>query len=211
MAQRPLLPLADYQRIYQVIYSVLEASGLAKTSRACLFFASAGVLILRDHYHLEAMISVGSMALMVHEPTATVLIYGREQDGRWQYDEDGFHAWVECDGWLIDFMAPIMGQAFKEDGAAVPIPRRMLQKPLADRKPHPKAIQHEGEFFYESDSSVAEALLDDQSILFDDLVKICLQWFRRPPKALPPIAMGGTGISDPQPIVLRAPSITGVW
>lgn len=49
MAHRLLLPLPDYQRIYQVAYSVLEASEIAITHRACIFFASVGTLILRDH------------------------------------------------------------------------------------------------------------------------------------------------------------------
>lgn len=211
MSRRPLLPLPDYQRIYQVIYSVLEASGIATTHRACIFFASAGTLILREHYRLKATISVGSMALMVHEPSTTVLIYGREQDGEWVYDEGGFHAWVECDGWLIDFMAPIMGVAFKEDGATAPVPRRMLQKPLSERKPHPNAIQHEGEFFCESSPSVAETVLDTQGVQFSDLVSICLSWYRKPPKSLPQIALGGTDVTNPKPMVLKAPSIMGVW
>lgn len=211
MPRRPLLPLPDYQRIYQVIYSVLEASGIAKTHRACLFFASAGALILREHYRLKATLSVGSMALMVHEPTSTVLIYGREQDGEWVYDEDGFHAWVECDGWLVDFMAPIMGVAFKEDGASVPVPGRMLQKPLAESKPHPNAIQHEGEFFYESSPSVAGTVLDSQGVEFGDLVNVCLTWYRKPPKSLPAVALGGTDVTNPKPLVLKAPAITGVW
>lgn len=42
MNRLPLLPLPDYQRIYQVLYSVLEASGIAVTHRACIFFATVG-------------------------------------------------------------------------------------------------------------------------------------------------------------------------
>lgn len=211
MSRRPLLPLADYQRIYQVIYSVLEASGSARTHRACTFFASAGVLILREHYQLKATISMGSMALMVDEAKANVVVYGREEDGEWTYDANGFHAWVECDGWLIDFMAPIMGQALKEDGVPFDVPRKMLQKPLAQRKDDPRALEHEGDFFCHSDASVAESVLDSQGLMFEDLIKVCLSWYRKPPKALPQIALGGTDIANPQPLVLRAPAITGVW
>jgi hypothetical protein len=211
MSQRLLLPLTDYQRIYQVIYSVLQAHGNIKTHRACMFFASIGALILRDRYRMNATVRVGTMALMVHEPTSTFLIYGREQDGKWHYDEDSFHAWVECDGWLIDFMAPIMGVAFKEDGNTVPVPRKVLQKPLADSKPHPGAMQHEGDFFYEYDRSVAKSVLDAQGFEFEDVTTICLKWFRKPPKALPSVGMGGTGITEPKPLVLKAPAIMGVW
>lgn len=210
MAKRPLLPLADYQRIYQVIYSVLETSGIARTHRACMFFASAGTLILREHYKLKAMLSVGSMALMVHEATAQVAIYGMEENGEWVYDSNGFHAWVECDGWLIDFMAPIMGKAFLEDGGTFPIPAKMLQKPLSEGLEHYRAIQHEGEFFALSDAKVAEEVLDCQGVEFNDLIKVCLRWFRKPPKALQPLALAST-TGAPQPLVLRAPTIVGVW
>lgn len=58
MSRRSLLPLADYQRIYQVGYSVLEASGIPKTHRAFLFFATVGMLILREHYRLAVCFAV---------------------------------------------------------------------------------------------------------------------------------------------------------
>ena len=101
----------DYQRIYQVAYSVLEASEIAITHRACIFFASVGTLILRDHYQLPATISAGCMAMMVDERAANVAVYGRNQEGAFVSGENAFHAWCQCDGWLIDFMAPIMGTA----------------------------------------------------------------------------------------------------
>ena len=43
MKTRPLLALPDYQRIYQVIYSVLEASEVARTHRACILFTIAAL------------------------------------------------------------------------------------------------------------------------------------------------------------------------
>ena len=211
MSKRPLLPLADYQRIYQVIYSVLEASDSARTHRACTFFASVGALILREHYKLAATISMGSMALMVDEAKANVVVYGRQNGDEWIYDSNGFHAWVECNGWLIDFMAPIMGVALKEDGISFNVPSKMLQKRLDERRPSLQAIQHQGDFFCAHDPSLANDILDHQGVMFEDLVKICMAWFRKPPKPLPSIGMGGTGIDAPKPLILKAPAITGVW
>ena len=147
MASSLLLALPDYQRIYQVIYSVLEASEGAVTHRACMFFASAGALLLREHYGLQATISSGCMGLMVDEKAANVVVYGREEGGNFVHDTQGFHAWNECDGWMIDFMAPIMGVALREDGKDMRVPRRMLQKRLEDREPSLSAIQHVGDYF----------------------------------------------------------------
>lgn len=210
MAHRLLLPLPDYQRIYQVAYSVLEASEIAITHRACIFFASVGTLILRDHYQLPATISAGCMAMMVDERAANVAVYGRNQEGAFVSDENAFHAWCQCDGWLIDFMAPIMGTALREDGVKWNVPRRMLQKRLEDRKESLRGIQHIGDFFAEHDRSLTESLLDGQSVQFEDLANICLTWFRRPPKTLKDFAMGDSHAGTKK-LVARAPAIEGVW
>ena len=210
MATRPLLPLVDYQRIYQVMYSVLEASEIAVTHRACLFFASVGAFILRDRYGLPATISAGCMGLMLDEQRADVVVYGRRDGSTFVADESGFHAWVECNGWLIDFMAPIMGVSLSEEGRTVPVPRRMLQKPLADAKPSLEAIQHEGEFFVRHDKGLAESLLDGQPIQFQDLMNVCRTWYVRPPKPLKPMLMGDSH-GAAKKLVARAPSIEGVW
>ncbi|GAB2490576.1 DUF2026 domain-containing protein [Comamonas humi] len=206
-----LLPFADYQRIYQTIYSVLKSSGIAR-HRACLTFATAGMLVLRNHYGLNAKLSAGSMALMADEESALILFYGRQEHGEWICNTEGFHAWVECDGWLIDFMAPIMGQAFNEDGHSFEVPRRMLQKPLAERKPYIQAIQHEGEFFCLHDTAVADSLLDRQTQKFFDILDVCQQWYRRPPSNMPAMARRfGSPFGPKQEVVLDAPSIDGVW
>lgn len=211
MPLRPLLPLPDYQRIYQVAYSVLEASGVATTHRACMFFASVGAMIMRTHYRLPATISAGCLALMVNERKAQVVVYGREEDdGSFANDERGFHAWVECDGWLIDFMAPIMGDALRKDGRDWVIPRYMLQKRLESRMPTLGDIQHVGDFFVEHDSALAGSLVDGHGQMAEDLMDVCLSWFRRPPRSLKAMALGGTH-GEPIEVKLRAPFIEGVW
>lgn len=210
MTRRLLLPLPDYQRIYQVIYSVLVASEVATTHRACIFFASVGTIILREHYGLPATISAGCMALMLDEHKANVVVYGRVEDGVFSDDKHAFHAWVECDGWLIDFMAPIMGAALQEDGHNWHVPRQMLQKRLSDRKAGIEDIQHVGEFFISHDRSLTESLIDDQPVQFGDLMKICLAWFRRPPKPLKNLAMQDSH-GQTKTLIMRAPSIEGVW
>lgn len=62
--------------------------------------------------------------------------------------------------WLVDFMAPIMGMALKEDGINFDVPRNMLQKPLADRKHDLREIQNVGDFYCYSDKALAESLID---------------------------------------------------
>ena len=210
MNRRPLLPLSDYQRIYQVIYTVLQASEIAITHRACIFFASVGANILRTHHDLPATISAGCMALMVNEQNANVAVYGRNEDGAFVNNETAFHAWVECDGWLIDFMAPIMGVAFREDRINWSIPRRMLQKNLKDGKSTLCGIQHEGEFFASHDRALTESLIDGQGVQFLDLMNTCMTWYRKAPKPLKAFSLADSH-GPTKKLTLRAPSIDGVW
>ncbi len=209
MKAHPLIPLPVYQRIYQVIYSVLEASEVARTHRACIFFTIAGTLILRQHYKLHATISAGFMGMMVDDKSASVAMYGRIGNGP-ESDRRAFHAWVECQGWLVDFMAPIMGMAITEDGHPLNVPRRMLQKPLAEQKASINDLERVGDFYLEHDSALAESLIDSQSAGSIDLVNVCLTWYRRPPSALKELALGGNQ-GTPKKLVICAPSIEGVW
>lgn len=210
MARRLLLPLPDYQRIYQVIYSVLEASEIATTHQSCIFFASVGTMILREYYGLPATISAGCMALKLDEHKANFVIYGRVEDGEFVDDKYAFHAWVECDGWLIDFMAPIMGIALQEEGHNWRAPRQMLQKCLSDRKASIGDIQHVGEFFICHNRSLTESLIDDQPVKFGDLIRVCLAWFRRPPKPLKDFALLDSH-GQKRKLIAHAPLIDGVW
>lgn len=210
MAARPPLALPDYQRIYQVAYSVLETSGIAVTHRACIFFASVGALLLREHYKLRATISAGCMALMVDEAKANVVLYGRDEDGVFVSDEEAFHAWVECDGWLIDFMAPILRESLQADGRDWQVPRRLLQKPLQQGTKDPREIQRIGEFYLRHDGALAARLLEKQTVQFQDLVATCRAWFRRPPKPLPALMLTDTH-GPTRKLVLHAPSIDGIW
>jgi hypothetical protein len=210
MNRRPLLPLSDYQRIYQVIYTVLQASEIAVTHRACIFFASVGANILRTHHDLPATISAGCMALMVDEQRTNVAVYGRDENGAFVNNETAFHAWVECDGWLIDFMAPIMGVAFREDGINWSIPRRMLQKELIDGKNTLGEIQHAGDFFASHDRALTESLIDGQGLQFLDLMNTCMTWYRKSPKPLKAVSLADSH-GPTKKLTLRAPSMDGVW
>lgn len=210
MARPPLLPLPDYQRIYQVAFSVLNASEIAITHRACLFFAAAGALLLREHYGLPATISAGCMALMLDEQKANVIVYGREEDGTFVSDDEAFHAWVQCDGWLLDFMAPIIGVALREDGRNWHVPRRMLQRLLSERKSSIGEIQKTGDLFSRHDAGLAELLIDRQPNQFADLLNVCQAWYRRPPKPLRDIAMADSH-GPTKRLVAKAPAIEGAW
>lgn len=184
MNQQQPLSLPNYQRIYQFIYSVLEASGSAITHRSCVFFAATGAAILQTHYDLPATIGIGCMVLRVDKQRPNVVVYGRIENGYFVSDETAFHAWVECDGWLIDFMTPIMGVALQQAGADWVVPSRMLQKNLEDSKNSLGEIQHIGEFFVEHNAALADLVIDSQSARFFQLMDTCVDSYCKLPEPL---------------------------
>lgn len=205
MKSVPPLPFPDYQRIYQFIFDVLESSGSAITHRSCVFFAATGATILREHYNVPATISVGCMALRVDELQPNVVIYGRNENGYFQSDENAFHSWVECNGWLIDFMAPILNIALQKAGTNWSVPSRMLQKNLADSKNSVGEIQRTGDFFVGHNTELANLVLDSQSARFFQLMEVCVGNYR---KLSEPLKM--TASTDTH-VLSCAPSIEGNW
>lgn len=148
--------------------------------------------------------------MMVDDRTSTIAVYGRQSDGLLTSDLEAFHAWVECEGWVIDFMAPIMGEAMREDGFTMKLPRRMLQKPLSTIKHSPSEIEREGDICLSHNRELTEALTDGLSTSATDLIKVCEAWFRRPPRLLKPMEMGDSH-GPTKKLILRAPTIEGVW
>jgi len=207
MAKRVPLPLADYQRVYQVIYSVVAAAE-GQAHRACSFFTIVGAMLLREHYKLEATISAG---LAVYQLTPdNVLFFGRREGARLVADGDSYHAWVEVDGFAVDFMAPLFADIAREEGMPR-VPRRMFQKPLAAMKGLDE-IASPGDFMLQHDSQTASDVIDHfgERAEHADLMKVCQTWFEKPPRQ--PRQMG-IASSDGSRVMLtlRAPMIEGVW
>ncbi|WP_032917433.1 DUF2026 family protein [Mesorhizobium erdmanii] len=54
-----LLPLSEYNRIYQVTHGVLQGVPDATAGRACLFFAAVGGYVLNQCYKIRAQVVGG--------------------------------------------------------------------------------------------------------------------------------------------------------
>jgi len=145
------------------------------------------------------------MALRVDEQRPNVVIYGCIENGYFVSDENAFHPWVECDGWIIDFMSPILGVALKKVGTDWGVPSRMLQKNLEDGKISLGEIRHVSDFFVGHNAALANLLLDYQSAHFFQLMKICVDNYRKLPESLKMTVSADTHSLS------RAPLIEGVW
>lgn len=154
-------------------------------------FACIGALILNKHYKIPARAVAGGFALCV-EPEK-VMFFGRDGGGTVEFDEDGFHMWVQTETHVIDFMSPLYQEAFQDVQQEVAIPRRMLQKRLSDEAPDLNQLKKAGDYFTMPDPELSERLIDhvlDRPIN-TDIIHIAETWFgTRRGKQKPSLTIG---------------------
>jgi Protein of unknown function (DUF2026) len=132
-AQRPPIAFADYCRICNVIFTVIEDH--TDPHHACICFAMMGAHLLREHYKLNAIAVSGAAAYALGQQYK-VLTFGRIENGRLVAASDAFHCWVECKGYVLDFLAPLFPDNLAEDRDHVePPPLRVWMKPLSEMSP----------------------------------------------------------------------------
>jgi hypothetical protein len=209
---RILLPLSEYNRVYQVAHGVIRDIGSAE--RACIFFAAFGALVLNKHYRIKAQVVAGAFGLCVNGgERPDVAFFGRQDGRRLGSDGGGFHMWVQTQTHLVDFMAPIFPEAFAEHGATFGTPRKMLQRPLSEEAPSLDALVKPGDFYGMPNPDLTEELIDG---FFDreangDLLKVADHWFgKRTGKQKPSIMMGDSH-GAPLHLTLPRTVATGVW
>lgn len=206
-----LLPLFDYQRIFRVIFSVLDDR--ARTHRACIFFAVVGAAILRQHYKLNAFPIGGAAAFAINADDSFVPTFGTVEGNELTCASDAFHCWVECDGFVIDFMAPIFQESFRASGHNCNIARRMFQRRLEHMAPNLEGLTREGAFLLRPDTALAQSVINHFSAKHTntDLANICLYWYKRPPKRIAESLDMRDDLGDITKLMLHGPEVTGVW
>lgn len=206
-----LLPFADYCRMFRVIYSVLD--GRAHTHRSCIFFAVAGTLLLRRHYKLNALPVAGAARYRVGADKALAATFGQIEGDRLIATPEAFHCWVECDGYAIDFMAPIFPESLAATGLQEAIPRRMFQRRSADMAATSAALSHDGAFSLFPDQQRTMEVIQnfDAKHASGDLANTCAHWYRRPPKKISPTLDVANGAGEVRRLTLHGPEISGVW
>jgi len=209
-----LVPLPDYERIFRVMYSVL---GPAYTHRSCIFFAHVGALILRHHYRLQAFAVAGAAAYTLQDDTDRLVTarFGNDDNGRLVHSGENFHCWIECNGFIVDFMAPVFQESLLAAGIACTVPRRMFQRrrihmaaSLDDTKRGPAGafhVQRNAELTTTRNSSFGHNELES------GLASVCLHWFKRPPKRIEAALRVVNEHGDAQILQLHGPAIVGAW
>lgn len=207
-----LIPIADYQRITRVIATVANSVG-KDTAGACTYFSVMGAAILERVYKKRAVPVAGAAVLHVGDPDGRMMMYGRINDGQLISDGKGFHCWIHCDDYVIDFMAPLYRDAWQRGGFESDCPRKLFQKPITAMAPSPFALRNPGDFFLEPDIDLTGDLLIPFATKagIQDLANACVQWYTRPPKPISPTLGLLNDLGQFVQMKLNPIEVAGVW
>lgn len=212
MKVKPLIPLLDYLRIHNLIRSVLDSVD-AHTAHACLFFSVAGAAILKEFYKKDAMPVAGAAFLLLDEHQRNTICFATLPQGQVQSTDSSFHAMVLCDGYAVDFMAPVFPETCKAAGYPFIAQRRMFQKRWADMAPSHEHLEREGDFHFVPNAELTADLLQSfyKQPASWDLVNICLHWYKRPPKPILSEFHMHSDLGEITRMRLQSSSVSGVW
>lgn len=222
-AKKPPLTLEQYKRLYTVIQS-LSDNWAKDAGRACVFFSITGAVLMNKHYQLKAKVICGSGAILIDPETGTALSWFQQnQDGTLTTGINAFHTWIECDGWLIDLMAPNYREALHgatghaTDGTKNPaptaVPRMMLQKPIAQTEGMLDDMKMAGDCVFVPDGVVTKNVIDRafESPNLGDLLNIALVWHRPLPKRMEPSITITDDLGKIQTIKLMQRDLIDAW
>ena len=206
-----IITLAEYERIYGVIHSVLKNEN-ADTNKACSLYNTFGACILSEHYKIPAKVYSGFAVF--HLGDEHILGFGAIQDKHLSATTEEFHTWIEVDGWFIDFMAPEFPNVLTEQGKQNNIPRKMMQKKITHMADSLDSITRQGDYMAIPDKAVTESIMSsiESKIGYIDLMEICNRWYNKKPKKMPKTI----GISDEkgqvnQVLLDYGSSLVGAW
>jgi Protein of unknown function (DUF2026) len=216
-AQRLIIPMPDYVRIFRVMRAVIERID-ADSNEASLFFSMTGAAMLRHFYKKEARVIAGSAFFLLDEKPRTVLSITNTADGELDKDiidsdRKGFHCWLECEGQIIDFQALAFPEALARTGSDVRIPRKMFQKQKAVMSASRELLEAAGDFYLQPNIALTNELVRAffASPLQMDLMRGCMKWFTRPPKKI----SSGMSIQDSEGAIYEMAlgdiEVTGAW
>jgi len=180
-----IITLPDYRRIYSTIHSLLLADGVASQD-ASLLFSVYAAQILKRHYGIAAQPIVGSAAFHLGLQ-AKLLTFGEYENGQLQSNANHYHCWVEADGWIIDFMAPLYPQLVKRAGQSANIEAFMFQKSASKAKKSLADVQSQGDYYVSENDDLGGEKLTQMLSQSAHIKrgKLALDWFVKAPKKMP--------------------------
>lgn len=138
MPRKTHLKLQEFNTISIATQSVLRSVAIPEyfpdLNRSCTMFAFCGALALTEVYRIPAKVYAGSF--FVRQPKSEIVLSYAEKDTIVGDDtRQGFHAWVETETHIIDFMSPLYPailEAHPDNTQKLKFENRMLQIRLQD-------------------------------------------------------------------------------
>lgn len=208
----PPITLADYVRIHSVARAVMDGLN-ANTTKACIFFSLAGAYLLNKHHRLNANMVAGAAVYCLGGDPPDAITYARIENDELVSDDDAFHCWVECEGWAIDFMAPLFGEVLRTHKPQTRTALKMFQRPLATMVDSIANVGEAGDFMLRRNPELTldklhRAIAKPQT---GDLVEACADWYRPTPKKLKPSLMLASNDGTVVTLQLKPPVLVGAW
>lgn len=161
---------------------------------------------------------------MLDDATETVLHwFGRDSDGMLTTDPEALHAWIECDGWLIDLMAPNYKESLAtatrqatSDIKALPhwkVPRKMLQKPITETQGSLNDVIKTGDCVFVPSPELTNSVIDKafEREQVTDILNIALDWHRPRSKMMRATITITDNFGEITEIRLNERELTGKW
>ncbi|MCU0833523.1 MAG: DUF2026 domain-containing protein [Chromatiaceae bacterium] len=210
-SKRLLITLPEYERIFRVIHGALK-NEQGDPAKACLFFGIIGARILQTHYKLNAVPLVGH-AIYRLSATEDLLGLGVSGEHGVTSTEEGFHCWVLCEDWSIDFHAPLFPEMLSNSGARYSVPRQMFQKPIARMSQSADDLTTVGSFIYGYNEELTRYSIAQFYSLqaHNDIEDICTQWFNRNPQKMQQHLLIGDQNGNVNHVPLSPLKVTGAW
>ena len=205
------IKLKEYERIHRIINAIV-VSEKADPLVACTFFAFYGAHILKEHHKLNAEAHAGLAAYHMGGNN-DVIVFGERTGNEIAGSMNGFHCWVEVEGWAIDFMAPLFPAIAKKFNSDRKFPVNMFQKPLGDMAEDFNALTKGGDFYYGNSTEILNDRIRylSSSKVYSDLAEICSRWYKKPPKAIPSAIKVADGKGNMNSVELPSVSVVGAW
>lgn len=131
-----------YHSIYESITDVLDKKS-TRLDFACIYYANCGAAILKDIFDIDAQVKSGIAVYALSEGDA--LYFVDRSDKGFACSDEGFHCWIEADGWLIDFMAPRFIRMYEAESGKKVGGELQIQLPLSALVDNPNGLSKRGD------------------------------------------------------------------
>jgi hypothetical protein len=208
----PPVKLRDFERVFQIVHGVL-LSEHGDPTRACLHFGIIGAAILRKYHGLPACPVVGAAGYNLGQHCNDVLCFADVHQVGPQSTIDAFHCWIEVDGWVVDFTAPLFGEMYRASGRLSQVPLKAMQKQLTRATASITGLAELNAFWFQRNQTLETQLLagfSDKSANMD-LVNICSDWYKPTPKPIYPSISVGNQRGEVKEVRLSPTKLGGLW